>query len=484
MERQHSSGVIISGVRPGSPAQICGIKPGDLLLSVNGIPPRDTIDYSYLCSEERVRLKIRSGRRIRRADIHKGCDVNLGLYFEGDCFDGVRRCRNHCVFCFIDQLPPGLRPSLYEKDDDYRLSFLHGNFLTLTNCDDRDLQRILTFHLSPLYLSVHATDPLVRGFLLGQRGEAPVLDKIELLARGEISMHIQIVLCPGINDGDCLDQTIGDLAVYRPWVASVGLVPAGLTRFREGQPKLRAFTKGECFRLIERVEALQRWFRSRRGSSFVYLADEFYLRGQAHFPPGRWYDRYPQLENGIGGSRLFYDAFRGMDYLLPRPQAGTRRPSGRQADTRPGSASGCSDGRRLLIATGKAGAAVLAPVIRRLQRTSGLELRLAAIANSFFGPRITVTGLLTGQDLVRGLSRYEGEEVLLPDIVLRQHTSEEQGQLSPGGMTACLLDGMTLAEVSAQTGCRFRVIKPTAGALLEELYHGHICDRRKHQHHH
>jgi putative radical SAM enzyme (TIGR03279 family) len=428
--------VIIASVIPGSCAEECGIKSGDRLISVNGILPRDTIEYSYLTCGESVRLRVQSGRRSRTLVVNKDCDANLGLVFDSDCFNGVKRCRNRCLFCFVDQLPAGLRSSLYEKDDDYRLSFLHGNFLTLTNMDDQDLHRILSLHLSPLYISVHATDPGIRGFLFGRRGPVPVLDQIGRLAGGRITMHIQIVLCPGINDGDILRRTINDLAVYWPYVASVGIVPVGLTRFRSDRPKLRAFTRTECVRLIRDVTASQKRFRRELGVSFIYLADEFFIRGRRPFPGTCSYDHFPQLENGIGHGRLFRDEFRR---LLPTLPGRLRRQ------------------RRLFVATGRAGAAVLWPVIRRLRRIRNLELSLIPIASTFFGPRISVTGLLTGGDLLWGLRGLQGEEVLLPSVVLKKDTS-------------MLLDGMSVEQIASRTGCRLTVLEPTAGALVREIF--------------
>ena len=430
--------ITIAGVIPGSSADKCGIKSGDRLLSVNGILPRDTIEYSFLTCGEAVRLRVRSGRRDRTLLAHKDCDANLGLVFESDCFNGVRRCRNHCLFCFVDQLPPGLRPSLYEKDDDYRLSFLHGNFLTLTNQAEREFRRIESLHLSPLYISVHATDPEVRGFLLGRRGPVPVLDQVERLAGSGITMHVQVVLCPGINDGDVLSRTVDDLAVYWPQVASVGIVPVGLTRFRDACPQLRTFTRAECTGLIRKVAALQEGLARQLGVSLVYLADEFFIRAGLPFPRACSYDCFPQVENGIGNGRLFQDQFRRLAATL---HGRLRRP------------------RRLALITGRAGAVVLEPVIRRLRMIRNLELSLVPVSSAFFGPRISVTGLLTGGDLVWGLRGLRGEEALLPNVLLKQDTT-------------LLLDGMSVEQVASQTGCRLRVLEPTAGALVEAVLRG------------
>jgi putative radical SAM enzyme (TIGR03279 family) len=434
----HSQVIKIAGVIPGSPAMSSGVAAGDRLLSVDGILPRDTIEYRYLACEESVRLRVRSGRRIRTLTVHKECDTNLGLVFDSDCFDGVRRCRNRCLFCFVDQLPRGLRESLYEKDDDYRLSFLHGNFLTLTNMGEREISRILSLHLSPLYISVHATDPGIRGFLLGRPTAAPVLDKIARLAGGGVTMHIQIVLCPGINDDDVLTRTVDDLAGFWPQVASIGVVPLGLTRFRSDLPKLRALVRADCSRLIRLVDTRQSQFRHRFGTSFVYLADEIYIRARAPFPRASRYDRFPQLDNGIGQGRLFLDEFHRLSPALPG-QLRRRR---------------C-----LFVVTGKAGAAVLGPAVRRLKAIRKLDLALITAGNVLFGPRITVTGLLTGRDLLWALRGLRGEDVLLPGVMLRQDTS-------------LLLDGMSVEQVACQTGCHIRVLKPTAAALVEEIVSG------------
>ncbi len=436
MSCRKRSGITIARVKRGTIGDSLNIRAGDRLLTVNGIVPRDFIEYRYLITGEKIELSIcqRDGRK-KQFWINKGYDTDLGLVFATDCFDGIHRCRNKCIFCFVDQLPPGLRPSLYEKDDDYRLSFLHGNFITLTNLTQHDVRRILAFHLSPLYLSVHSTDQVLRGKMLGRKEPVPLLEQLATLARGGITMHVQIVLCPGINDGEALKRTIWDLAQFWPQVNSIGIVPVGLTKFRQKLPFLRAFTKPECRKLIRRFAPVQELFRRQVGSSFVYLADEFYLRANLPFPPAPFYDDFPQLENGIGLTRLFYQEFIGFLPLLP---GRLRRP------------------RRFFIATGLAGARALKPVVARLNLIENLDLKLVPIPNIFFGPRIDVTGLLTGKDLLWKLRGFAGEEVLLPRILLRREDSY-------------LLDGSTLAQVGSKLGCKFSVVKPTARALVEAV---------------
>lgn len=427
--------VTITGVRPGSIAGRYGIRPGDRLLAVNGVVLRDFLDYRYAITASRLRLSLERPEGYYKVVVEKDEDEDLGLVFDTDCFDGIKRCRNRCVFCFVDQLPRGLRPSLYVKDDDYRLSFLHGNFITLTNLVDAEVKRILTYHLSPLYISVHATDPEVRGFLLGQSHPAPVLEQIAALAEGGIAMHIQVVLCPGINDGDVLRQTIKDLACFWPMVASIGIVPVGLTRHRTGLPVLRSFISAEASHLVREIRNLQEAYRKRLGVSLVYLADEFYLKGREPLPKTGDYDGFPQLENGIGLCRLYYDQFRHLTRRLPE-----RLP-------RP---------RRYWVATARSGARALQPVLHRLNLIGNLRVNTVRITNTFFGPRINVAGLLTGRDLIWGLRGLQGERVLLPGLLFRKGTR-------------AFLDGLTLDQVAVATGCHLLVVNNDAESLVRAV---------------
>jgi len=439
MKLYNKIGIPVYGVIDGSPAAACGIKKGDYVLSVNGVYPKDIISYRYITAGERVRLKLRKqDGSVVKCVILKECDTDVGIIFNTDCFDGIRHCCNKCIFCFVDQLPLGLRTSLYVKDDDYRLSFLHGNFITLTNLRQADICRIIQFRLSPLYLSVHTTDPVLRGVMLGLKKEAPVLDQIAALAAGDITMHIQIVLCPGWNDGLALEQTIKDLAGFWPQVASVGIVPVGLTRFRQNLPALRSVTAPECRRLIATVSLYQQEFRINWGRSFVYLADEFYLKAGYSFPRYFEYDDFPQLENGIGLGRLFYEEFQQLLSTLPNRLWFQSR---------------------FLLATSRMGAKVLEPVVNRLNLIKGMDLKLIVIPNTFFGPRINVAALLTGRDLLWGLRLAAGENVLIPKVMLRQGTS-------------LFLDGMSVADIERISGCSLHIIEPTAQALVKFLLEG------------
>jgi putative radical SAM enzyme (TIGR03279 family) len=381
-----------------------------------------------------------TGLKVRRQDgrvaayrIKKDYDLDPGIVFAANCFDGVKRCRNKCVFCFVDQLPCALRSSLYEKDDDYRLSFLQGNFITLSNLTENEFSRVVNLKLSPLYLSVHTTDQELRGRMLGLKKPAPVLNMISRFAQAGIVMHIQIVLCPDWNDGLYLEQTILDLSAFWPQVASVGIVPVGLTKYRSHLPRLRSITPTESRKLIAGISGMQRSFRRRNGVSFIYLADEFYLKAKQFFPPYEQYDGFPQLENGIGQARLFYDDFRKLRSLLPG-KVKRRGP--------------------IMLATSRDGARVLYPVVKRLGLIENIDLRMLAVPSTFFGPRITVTGLLTGQDLLWSLRHAAGKDVLLPRILVRSGTS-------------LLLDGMHIADVERAAGCRIHLLEPTAAALVE-----------------
>jgi len=429
-------GILIERVISGLPAAGLGLRKGDLLLSVNRIRPQDLIAYRYLITDEQVTLKVRKkGGGVVTHQITKDLDTDLGIVFHHDCFDGIRHCRNKCVFCFVDQLPTGLRPTLYEKDDDYRLSFLHGNFITLTNLKEGDIARIVSMKLSPLYISVHTTSPLLRGRMLGLKKAAPVLELISLFAEKGITMHIQVVLCPDWNDGEVLEETIGQLAAFWPQVASVGVVPVGLTKYRWHLPKLRSITRSECRKLIDQVSGWQKYYRRAYGVSFVYLADEFYLKAGLPFPLFDQYDGFPQLENGIGLGRLFYEDFRRIRSRLPEKLRFKRR---------------------LFLATSHAGAQVLSPVVHRLNFIKNLKLTMLSIPNNFFGPRITVTGLLTGQDLMRGLKRVRGEVVLIPRVMLRQDTP-------------IFLDGLSVEEVEARSGCWLYLVEPSSTDLVKTI---------------
>lgn len=429
-------GIFVENIVSGSPAAGCGIRRGDQLLAVNGIRPRDLISYRYLAATENASLKIRqSNGRVVTYKINKDYDADLGIVFSTNCFDGVKYCCNKCIFCFVDQLPCHLRSALYEKDDDYRLSFLQGNYITLSNLKENEVARIIKLKLSPLYISVHTTDPELRGRMLGLKRPAPIMELISQFAKEGITMHIQVVLCPDWNDGNALERTIEDLAVFWPQVASIGIVPVGLTKFRRHLPCLRSITLPESRKLIGKVSNFQKSFRKRNGVSFIYLADEFYLKARYPFPPYELYDSFPQLENGIGQARLFYEDFRKLRYLLPRK---------------------ANMSRRLFIATSRGGARVLFPVIKRLQLIKNMDLRMITIPSTFFGPRITVTGLLTGQDLLWGLRGARGKDVLVPRTLLRRGTS-------------LFLDGLNIAEIERAIGCTIHLLDPTAAALVEYI---------------
>lgn len=385
---------LISGVRKNSLAQQAGIKAGDKLVAVGGAQVKDIIELSFYTSDCAVDLELENpqGQR-RRVHIDKYPDEDLGLEFESAVFDKVSTCYNKCIFCFVDQMIPGMRPGLYVRDDDYRLSFLYGNFITLTNMKDDDFERIIRTHMTPLYVSVHATDAAVRCRMMNNRFAGELLPKLRRLFDAGIQVHTQIVCCPSYNDGDVLAKSFADLYALHPSVLTMAVVPVGLTKHRQGLHPLRTFTKEEAAALVGRVTLWQKKCRAETGKSFIYLGDEFYLLAGREVPPAAWYDGFPQLENGIGLTRSFLDEWR----------EGCRKLRG----ARPTAPA--------IIPVGESAYQVLQPLMEEFNRRFGAQHSFAAVPNLFFGGKVNVTGLLTAGDILRAV---QGQRIILPAVVL------------------------------------------------------------------
>lgn len=411
---------LITRVLPDSIAEEIGFEVGDRLVAINGQRPRDLIDYRFLCADEILNLEVLDAQgETHLVEIEKDYDDDLGLEFETALFDGLIQCSNRCPFCFIDQQPPGKRESLYYKDDDYRLSFLYGSYLTLTNLTDREWQRIEQLRLSPLYVSVHATEPDVRIRLLKNPRAGQILQQLQWFQERDLQIHAQVVVCPGINDGPHLEQTLRDLAQFYqgqiPAVTSVAVVPVGLTRFRPAEDELIAVSPTKAQEVISQVQALQAQFLKQWGTHFAWLADEWFLIAGVDLPPASDYEDYPQLDNGVGSIRQFLQAFKHAARQLP------------QQVTPP---------RRLTWVVGNAVEQAFQTIVQRLNQVPGLTIDLVALKSDYWGQDISVTGLLTGQDLLQGLqARDLGDRVLIPTVMLKH------------GET-CFLDDMTLSELS------------------------------------
>lgn len=396
---------VVDSVEPGSIGEALGFQPGDRLLSVNGQRPRDLIDLQLLVAAEELVLEVEDpDGSLHTVELEKDPDQGLGLGFTEALFDGLRQCNNQCPFCFIDQQPPGRRRSLYLKDDDYRLSFLYGSYLTLTNLTDADWRRIEEQRLSPLYVSVHATDPALRSRLLRNPRAGLLLDQLRWFAQRQLQLHAQVVVCPGLNDGPALGRTLEDLAAFaagpRPAVRSVAVVPVGLTRFRPADDGLVPVDRACARAVIARVEALQRAFQERLGSRFAWLSDEWYLMAGLPLPERAVYEDLPQQENGVGSIRAFLESLELATRHLPRR---LERP------------------RRLSWVVGRLVAGALRPAVDRLNAVDGLELILHGLPSPYWGQDQVVTGLLTGADLLQGLAGADlGEQLLLPAVMLRQ----------------------------------------------------------------
>ena len=385
---------LISSVKHGSLAEAAGIKAGEGLTAVNGCAVQDIIDLSFLLADEVVELTLAAADGTeRKVTITKKIDEDLGLEFESAVFDKVQTCYNKCVFCFVDQMIPGMRKGLYVRDDDYRLSFLYGNFITLTNMKDEDFERIIKTHLSPLYVSVHATDPEVRCKMMNNRFAGELMEKLQRLFDAGITVHTQIVCCPGYNDGDVLKRTYADLRALAPMVETMAVVPVGLTKNRAHLTPLRLFTQQEAAEIVTMVTEWQKECRRSLGKSFVYLGDEFYILAGMPLPQAEWYDGFPQLENGIGLSRNFLEEWQEAQKIKHLK----------------GSVNS-------VIPVGTSAFKVLQPIIEEFNTQTGMQHRLIAVENEFFGSSVNVTGLLCGHDILQAVRG--AESVILPEVVL------------------------------------------------------------------
>jgi putative radical SAM enzyme (TIGR03279 family) len=415
---------VVSSVAAQSLGAALGIAPGDVLLEINGHALRDVLDVQFYSADEAFELLVRQNGQEVLYEVERDLDIPLGIEFESVVFDAMRRCRNDCDFCFVAQMPPGLRRSLYVRDDDYRYSLLYGSFITLTNMTDEDWDRIAEQRLSPLYVSVHTTDLDLRKRMLRRNQLPDILAQIDRLAALGIQIHTQIVLIPGVNDGPRLITTVEDLVARHPTVQSIGIVPVGLTRYHRGA--CRPHTPGEAREVIEEIGLLQRALRQELGISLVYLADEWYLNTGAQVPAAIEYDGYPQLENGIGLVRQFLDDCVAL--------------------------VGQWDFAAVSRATVVCGTLIAPVMVRAVEwLTSTLDhavIRVVPVVNSLFGETVNVSGLLSGGDVIQALEGLDlGETVFLPQSMFADGQSKET-------MVLRTLDGLTVPDIAERLECR------------------------------
>lgn len=396
---------VIIKVEKGSIAEELGIEPGDILVSINDKEVIDVFDYRYLIHDEYIEMCIEdpSGEQCV-AEIEKDYNEDIGIIFESGLMDKAKSCSNKCIFCFIDQLPPNMRDTLYFKDDDSRLSFLQGNYVTLTNMSNEDIDRIVYYHLSPINISVHTTDLELRKKMLKNKNADKVLDIMKRLADAGIEMNLQVVLCNGINDGAHLDKTIEDCAKYYPNAKSMSVVPIGLTKYREKLHTMKPFNKEDCIKVILQVENWQSKLKKKLGTSFVFVSDEFYLKADRGMPSYESYEDFTQYENGVGMIALMEEEFKQCFEKLKGDH---------------------NKDRTVSIGTGMAAYKLISSLCSQLMvKYPRLKIIVYPIQNDFFGTDITVAGLLTGTDIMNQLKDKElGEYLILPDSVLRNETT-------------------------------------------------------------
>lgn len=429
---------VIIKVESGSIAEEMGIQPGDVLIDINNKPVQDVFDYRYLIQDEYIEVGIRKPDGDEwLLEIDKDEYEDLGIVFERGLMDKAHSCKNKCIFCFIDQLPKGMRKSLYFKDDDSRLSFLHGNYITLTNMSDEDLDRIIFYHLSPINISVQVTDPEKRAFMLKNPNAVNLMPRIRKLAEHKIEMNFQIVLCRDINDGKYLDKSIEELSQFIDPARCMSIVPFGMTKFRDNLYPIKPYDRESARQVIAQVEKWQEKLLKEKGTRFAFLGDEFYLMAELPLPDDEAYEGYPQLENGVGMLTLmkteFYNAFSD---IVP--------------DT---------NKRSITIVTGKASFDFISSVACDIMdKMGGTVINVIAIENNFFGSTITVSGLMTGSDIIAQLKGKEiGRYLLVPENALRDDVK------------TLFLDDVDIADIERELGVKV-VVTPSNGAeFLQQI---------------
>ena len=441
----------IAGIVPGSIAEEIGIEPGDTLVAINDNPINDLIDYNYYEDGEYLELTIeKANGELWLCSVDKYEDEQIGLIFTANVFDRIRSCANHCLFCFIDQLQPRPRPSLLLKDDDYRMSFMEGNFITCTNLREEDYQRIAKMKLSPLYISVHTVDPLLRQKMLGRKKPAEILLTLQRLISMGCRLHTQIVLCPGINDGEHLARTLDSLAnlaldtrrsleTPEGGVLSIAVVPVGITKYQTN-PQLRLFTPQEAGKLIDDIEARQELYRQKVGSRLVFAADELYVKAGRPFPPADNYEDFAQIENGVGMAALYLKRWQDIRASIPHTPA----------------AAGTA------VATGTNGAAVISSVIAEINRLSGSDIKLVTVPNTFYGETVTATGLITGTCILNAIAQKQYQRLLIPSNMLKFDED-------------IFLDDMTVGELESKLEIPIEIVGPQPADLVKALFGPAAC---------
>ena len=438
---------IIKTVQPGSIAEELEIEPGDELISVNDQEIEDVFDYHYLVNDDYLTVLIRKTNGEEwELEIEKDYEEDLGIEFDNGLMDEYRSCRNNCIFCFIDQMPPGMRETLYFKDDDSRLSFLQGNYVTLTNMSDHDIDRIIKYHLGPINISFQTTNPELRCKMLHNRFAGDIFPKVQRLYEAGIEMNGQIVLCKGVNDGEELERSIRDLSQYLPHLRSVSIVPVGLSKYRDGLYPLEPFTKEDAENVLERVHRWQKKLYVAYGLHFIHCSDEWYILAEQPMPPEEQYDGYLQLENGVGMLRLLntgvQEAVQAME--------------------------GNDTVRHFSVATGKLAAPYIEKKLSYVQeKFPNIQGTVYAIRNDFFGPMITVSGLITGQDLIAQLKDQElGERLLIPCNMLRAGEN-------------VFLDDITVEEAEEALQIKITVVNEDGASFVHAVVDDTILENHK-----